>query len=454
MKRSIFIFLTMAGYILLPANVQSSVYYVAPTGNDAAAGTIAAPFASMARGQTAATAGDTVYFRGGTYLYSSTSAADGVDLTKSGTSTGRIKYWAYPNETPCFDFTGMTAAARIKGINITASWIYLKGLEVRKVPQNLTTQHESWGIYNNGGGHNVFELLNLHHNMGPGLFIVKGGSNLVLNCDSHHNFDPKSSSGPGTNADGFGCHIGAADTGNVFRGCRAWWNSDDGYDLIQAQEPVTIENCWAWYSGYLPDSANAPSGGDGNGFKMGGYGLPPTHVPANPPHHIFRFCVSFFNLVNGFDHNYHPVSDYIYNNTSFNNKGSDFNMKGYNPTTSTAINVGILRNNLAFTGTILANGAGINDSCNSWNLPVTVTAADFLTTSITGVDGPRNIDGSVPATGFLKLAPSSDCIDAGVNVGLPFAGSAPDLGAFEYASTAVFRIGPGKRRIGFIPPHR
>ena len=39
--------------------------------------------------------------------------------------------------------------------------------------------------------------------------------------------------------------------------------------------------------------------------------------------------------------------------------------------------------------------------------------------------------GELPDVPFLHLAPDSDAIDAGVNVGLPFHGAAPDLGAFE-----------------------
>src|SRR5690242_12826162 len=47
-----------------------NTYYVAPNGNDSAAGTQAAPWASIAHAQTVAQAGDTVYFRTGTYAYS------------------------------------------------------------------------------------------------------------------------------------------------------------------------------------------------------------------------------------------------------------------------------------------------------------------------------------------------------------------------------------------------
>jgi hypothetical protein len=70
----------------------------------------------------------------------------------------------------------------------------------------------------------------------PGIFITSGADNLVLNCDSHHNYDPLEDGG---NADGFGCH--SAGEGNVLRGCRAWENSDDGFDLINAAGACVVE---------------------------------------------------------------------------------------------------------------------------------------------------------------------------------------------------------------------
>ena len=45
---------------------------------------------------------------------------------------------------------------------------------------------------------------------------------------------------------------------------------------------------------------------------------------------------------------------------------------------------------------------------------------------------PRNADGSLPNNGFARLVLGSDLIDRGVNVGLPYKGLAPDLGAYEY----------------------
>ncbi|HEX3777539.1 MAG TPA: MYXO-CTERM sorting domain-containing protein [Polyangiaceae bacterium] len=394
-----------------------------------------APWATIGHAQTVAAAGDTVYFRAGTYAYTSglKTCASGTDtinailLSSGGKSGAPIKYWAYPGETPVFDFSGIKDSCRVTGFRVTGSWMYFKGLEVMGVPQNNMLNHESWGIWISGSN-NTFELINTHNNMGPGLFIQEGSNNLVLNCDSHDNYDPLTSNGAGQSADGFGCHIGAGGTGNVFRGCRAWWNSDDGWDFIQAAEVVTVENSWAWYNGYLPGTTTSAPAGNGNGFKGGGYGEPPTNVPASPPHHIVRNDLSVMNKESGFYANHEPVADYWYNNTSYGNH-PDFNLLG------DPANVGILRNNIAFSGTLLSNntGSGVDDSFNSWdtNLGVTVSNADFQGVSVTSLSAPRQADGSLPEITDFHLVAGSDLIDKGTDVGLPFNGKAPDLGCFE-----------------------
>jgi hypothetical protein len=479
--------------LLAPLSLQAATtYYVAPNGSDTAAGSESAPFATWAHAQTAASAGDTVYFRGGRYAYTtatstcggSTSATvDSVVLSKSGASGSLINYFAYPGETPVFDFSGVTDMSnyncRHTGVRVTGSWLHLKGLEFTGVLQLNNLNHESWGFYVYGGSNNIFEVLNAHHNMGPGFFLQRGGNNLFLNCDSHENEDTLTSNGDGQSADGFGCHPNrAGDTGNVFRGCRAWWNSDDNWDFINATEACTVENSWAWYAGYKPDaiSGGAPvslSAGNGNGFKGGGYGMPPSGVPSPTPQHILRFNVSFYNKASGFYANHSPNNAYFYNNTSFHNS-PDFSMLGVASDGSTSISVGILRNNLAFAGSLTADadlGGLIDDQYNSWDssLGVTVTNADFQsvafappascpaafsaggtvcvpptdTTSFAGMAGARQADGSLPVLPFLRLAAGSKLIDKGKDVGLPFLGTAPDLGAFEYGATGGTSGGTG-----------
>lgn len=426
--------------LALTSGVQAATYYVAPNGNDASAGTIAAPWKSIARAQEAAAPGDTIYFRGGDYVYtaslascaSKTDVVSAITLDKSGEQDKPIRYWAYPGETPVFDFFGIKDNCRVKGFNVTANYLHLKGLELKGAPQqpdNLLN-NESWGIWVKGSN-NIFELLNTHHHMGPGFFLSNGSYNLVLNVDSHHNYDPYSKSGAGQNADGFGAHIKANNPGNVFRGCRAWANTDDGYDLINAYSPVLIENSWAWLHGYLPGTTTSIPAGNGNGFKLGGYSG--VYQP-NAPVHTIRFSVAFKNKANGFYANHHPVANQYYNNTSTSN-GAGFNMLGID-SANAAVSLGVLRNNVALENTPVANVGGADVANNSWSLPVSVTAADFQSVSTEGWDAPRLPDGSLPQRPSLHLAVGSDLIDKGVNLGLPFSGAAPDLGAFE-GSTPV-----------------
>jgi Pel9A-like, right handed beta helix region len=409
----------------------ASIYYVSPTGSDSAAGTQAAPWASIAHAQSVAAAGDTVYFRGGTYSYttattsctSQTATVNAIVLSKSGSSGSLMNYLNYPGEKPVFNFSGMTNDCRIKGFDVTGSYIYLRGLEVTGVRQNNNLNHESWGIWISGS-HNTFEKIDAHNNMGPGLFIQNGGYNLVLNSDSHDNYDPLTSNGAGESADGFGAHVSAGMPGNVFRGCRAWWNSDDGFDLINAYSSVTIENSWSWRNGYLPETTTAS--GNGNGFKVGGYGG--VYV-SNGVKHTLRTSVAFLNRSAGVYANHHTLANDYFNNTSYSN-GVDYNMLGIN-SSGAAVGLGNLRNNIAYVGTLTSNMTGTSASYNPWNLGVTMANSQFQSVATTGWNVSRQSDGSLPALSYLHLASGSTLINAGTNVGLSYNGSAPDLGAFE-----------------------
>lgn len=412
------------------APVQAATYFVAPDGDDAASGSRGAPWRSFARAQAGSSPGDTILFRGGTYRHakgvnrctSRTSVVDAIALDKSGTTGRPIRYWAAPGERPVFDFSAMRDDCRIKGIHVSGSHLHLKGLEIRGVPQNNNLNHESWGIWVRGSD-NRLEQLDIHHIMGAGLFIANGARNLVLNSDSHHNYDPLTSNGAGESGDGFGAHIKADNPGNVFRGCRAWMNSDDGFDLIRAYSPVLIETSWAWQNGYLPDT-HTPIG-NGNGFKMGGYGL---RYDANGAKHTLRFSVAFDNRAAGIYANHHTLANDYFNNTSFAN-GVDYNILGLDPQ-SKPVNLGILRNNIA-GGPRPHRNRSDDDAHNSWTLPVTVSAADFEAFSALGWDAPRAKDGSLPRLRLARLKANSDLIDAGTPLGLPYRGRAPDLGAFE-----------------------
>jgi hypothetical protein len=390
--------------------------FVAADGDDAAAGTEQAPFATLERAEEAAAAGDTVWIRGGMYRFSGSARAIGVAFTKSGTKDKPIKYFAYKDEVPIFDLFELKPQERVTGLDIRANAIHLRGLEVRGVRQIIVG--DSWGVRVRGND-NILERLHVHDNQAPGVFITSGASNLVLNCDSHNNYDPLEDGG---NGDGFGCH---SDGGkNLLRGCRAWANSDDGFDFINAPGTCTVEQSWAFRNGYVPDTNMAA--GNGAGFKSGGFGSPPKIPSGGVPRHVVRFNLAFRNRSQGFYANHHPGGLDFFNNTALGN-GVNFDMLVEGGTSTHK-----LHNNLAVQpGGAVMRFTGGEDTDNSWNLPVMVSDADFVSVDEAEALAARAADGSLPAIKLLHLTDNSDLVDRGMDVGLPFTGTSPDLGAFE-----------------------
>ncbi|MBP2845754.1 right-handed parallel beta-helix repeat-containing protein [Dickeya oryzae] len=417
------------------AQALAAEYYLAPNGSDSGNGSKSAPWKSFARAQQTLSPGDRLWVRGGTYTFtaglnscaSQTDIVNAITLNKSGTSGKRIEYVAYTGETPVFDFSQMKDDCRVKGFNVVADWVTLKGLEIKGVPQNNNKNHESWGVWIKGSN-NRFERLDIHHIMGTGLFLQNGAYNTVLNSDSHHNYDPLTSNGAGQSGDGFGAHIAANMPGNIFSGCRAWSNSDDGFDLINAYSSVTIENSWAWSHGYLPGTTTSLAAGNGNGFKAGGYD---AKYVSNAPKHIVRNSVAFLNKAAGFYANHHPVANDFFNNTSYRN-AVNFSMRGIDES-GNAIALGTLRNNISYAAKSqsLAYTDGANMRYNSWNYSNVISDAEFQSVSTTGWDAPRQADGSLPVLKHLRLATGSWMINKGGDVKIAYQGAAPDLGAFE-----------------------
>ena len=126
------------------------------------------------------------------------------------------------------DFSPQPRGTSSRGFAMPNSYWHVKGLVIHSAGDN--------GIYVTGSNNTVEDCV-LFDNEDTGLQISGGGSyNLVLNCDSYANYD---SATHGENADGFAPKLNIG-PGNVFRGCRAWWNSDDGWDLWMGTSPVTI----------------------------------------------------------------------------------------------------------------------------------------------------------------------------------------------------------------------
>jgi hypothetical protein len=422
---------------LLPCGAWAKTLYVAPAGNDTNTGNLTAPFATITRAQSAASAGDTVYLRGGNYTLTNAqiSQTDRTYAYVNYLSKAGIKYLAYAGETPVFDFSKVKPAnLRFCAFFISGDNITLQGFEIVGVQVTIANVHTQSECIRVESSNNIFRLLKMHDGMGIGLYMVKNaGHNLVENCDAYNNCGLDN--GSIGNIDGFGCHVNKGSTGNIFRGCRSWGNSDDAYDCIHCAEPVTFDHCWAMDSGF--------QGGDGNGFKISGWaGTLVERLPNPIPRHTVIFCLSVHNKAHGFYANHQPGgAANWYNNTAYNNR---FNFDLLERTSDNVKDIPgvneVLHNNLAFKAITQdvhdLNETGDKVSHNSWTLPVTVKDSDFVSLDPKQLTGPRQADGSLPKVTFMHLTPHSDLIDQGLDVGLPFKGKAPDLGCFESESPA------------------
>ncbi|XXX64137.1 hypothetical protein WME82_37540 [Sorangium sp. So ce128] len=266
------------------------------------------------------------------------------------------------------------------------------------------------------GSHNVIEYSTFVECADTGLQLGGGAAdNLVLNCDSYFNADSSLE-----NADGFAAKLDVG-TGNKFVGCRAWNNLDDGWDgyLRPANNvTTTYDDCWAIDNGKLKNgSAGA---GDGNGFKSGGSdGKDLSHNA------IYTRCIAAGNVNDGFDHNSNRGSVTILNSAAHAN-GSNINFSTSNTAASLTIRNTI---SLGTNGSLSATTTSITN--NSWQGGLSATSGDFVSVDTSLLKGPRKADGSLPDVDYLKLVPGSDLRDAGVDVGVEYNGSAPDLGPFE-----------------------
>lgn len=354
-----------------------------------------------------ATAGENILIREGNYIFNTR-----IKISNSGSSGNLISLIPHPDNMsrPYLDFSSMSESSSNRAITLTGSYWHIEGLDVFGAGDN--------GMFI-GGNNNIIEFCTFSECKDTGLQIGSGGSNnTILNCDSFNNADSSVE-----NADGFACKLDAG-TGNKFKGCRAWQNLDDGWDgyLRGANDILTsYENCWAFRNGYLKNGTIG--GGDGNGFKTGG-----SDDKLLKHNAIYKNCIAAGNVVDGFDHNSNRGNVELYNCGAYAN-GKNINFSNTNKANSLTI-----KNTISLAGVNGndAYGAATTDiTHNSWQNGLVADASDFVSLEMNLLSSPRKEDGSLPDIDFMKLQPDSDLIDKGVDVGLPFNGSAPDLGAFE-----------------------
>lgn len=296
-------------------NVKDRSYiYVSPDGRSYGSGAKDDPVDIYTAVKSAAP-GRTILLKGGTYALDKTVI---VERGVNGTADAKIYMIADPEAAtrPVLDFQG-----RCAGMILAGNYWYFQGFDVTR------SANAQKGIQVSGS-YNTVDNVVTYKNGNTGLQISRYKStdnwedwpshNLILNCTSYLNADAGYE-----DADGFAAKLTVAD-GNVFDGCIAAYNADDGWDLFAKVETgaigqVTIQNSVAFKNGYvLDENGQEVDAGNGNGFKMGGSSISGQH--------ILRNSVSFSNKAKGIDSNSCPDIE-AYSSTSYNNES--FNVAFY-----------------------------------------------------------------------------------------------------------------------------
>ncbi|MGR5177136.1 right-handed parallel beta-helix repeat-containing protein [Vibrio parahaemolyticus] len=225
------------------------------------------------------------------------------------------------------DYEGLTVPLTVSGTPGQPKHLIAEGDSVRFISQ-LEHDANYWhyeGIVVAGarfivqGSHNRFEKMVTHSAPDTGFQITSpegvgralwASYNTVVDSESYNNMDPSQ-----INADGFAAKMRVGD-GNTFIRCVSHHNIDDGWDLFNKVEDgpngaVTILDSISFNNGRTLDVENK-GGTIGNGFKLGGEGLPVPHVIKN--------SLSFNNHMDGFTDNFNPGSVTVKNNVALNNQ--------------------------------------------------------------------------------------------------------------------------------------
>lgn len=385
--------------------------YIAPNGTASGTGTKESPV-DVYTAVKYVQPGQTIVITEGTYLLDSTIRVErGVD----GTADKLIRMIADPNAStrPVFDFQSKCA-----GMVLGGNYWYFQGFDCTH------SQDMQKGIQVSGS-HITLDRVDAYHNGNTGIQLSRlfstdtreywPSDNLILNCTSYGNADASYQ-----DADGFAAKLTVGE-GNVFDGCVAHHNADDGWDLYSKAENgsigmVTIKNSVAYSNGYLEDGTDA---GNGNGFKMGGESL--------SGHHKLINSYAFFNKAKGIDSNSCPDIQ-VESSTSYNNES--YNVAFY---TNNAANTDFAATGiLSFKDSKIKSGQNIeeqfktkgtqdeskfkSDSNYYWdgsqtanNSGAKADASWFKSLEFTGFT--RNADGSINLNGFLE---PTNLVPAGV----------------------------------------
>ncbi|KAH7259410.1 pectin lyase fold/virulence factor [Fusarium redolens] len=377
-------------YILavLPAALAKDIF-VSPNGSSSGSGSSSSPLADIQAAVNAASAGDTIYLRKGTY-----SPSKNIHFTKKGSSSKPYTISSYNNEEVIIDGDKMSGTPAALGASLAGKDRGIFHVEKAEYWRfiHITLTKGPYGVYVKDSHNNYFERLTTHSNYETGFHMQNSiSNNEIVYLDTYNNADPRNN---GQNADGMAIKEGSG-AGNIIRGIRSYENADDGIDLYEFKSSVTILDNIIFDNGVNRWNFN-PYRGDGIGIKLGG-GSPANRANVN---HVARNNFSFRNR-RGFSDNNMPGDMTLVHNTAWKNREEGFNQRSSKAT---------YENNLS------ANNAGssslskqntltsVKGKGNNWEKGGSWQDADFKATSTSLVKGRRQANGKITRSDFLRPA--------------------------------------------------
>ncbi len=446
-----------------PDQILGDEIWCSPDGNDLTAdGSKDKPFFDVQKAIDIADPGDRIWMVAGTYVYDKR-----ININdKNGTEEAPIQLFAYGGRA-VLDFSGMPYHKHsdnpYQGVRLTSSYWHFYKIDICNASDNgmLIERNKPTGgsssdiISRTQDGHdNIIEQCNFYRNGDTGLQIKNlGAFNYIINCDSYENKDEDDG-----DADGFAPKISVGD-GNYMFGCRAWNNSDDGYDVFFKKDggfsdnkTILMEYCLAYENGIMNGAATS---GNGNGFKMGS--------DQGRMNCILNRCLAVRNLNKGFDQN-HNSGDIIMNNCTGIGQtdvgGKSYSYRIYESLASGSVCE--LTNCIAINDRLTTDKSETDGGKRGQWGRIEVTVATLEQTNdwkcdpgnFLSMDKPEQLiserqeDGTLPEVEYAHIDQENGkaLIDAGTNVpentekyaasgivvpAIEYAGSAPDLGAYE-----------------------
>jgi hypothetical protein len=389
--------LILAVFLSTVLHASAATYHIATTGNDNNAGTLAAPFATLAKGLTVLQAGDTLYLRGGVYNQRIHSDTQTIPV---GTAGNVITIASYPGETATLRPSSGQSIITFYGYNIAYAIKYITldrlvldavncsdyALVINGAPGAVSEPHDI--IFQNG------EIKNSDP---PPNVQLYGYNNVIRNSAIHHS------------GGSYGIYMGGHD--NIIEGNDIYDNAGYAVQIYEGTPGRTADNI------IIRNNKM-----HGNGYIRG---LLAVIVSSGTGSKVYNNLI--YNNYGGI--HITGTSAGIYNNTIYNNSPAAGMIMGFSGGAS-AINP-IIRNNILWnnaggisdvsaTGETISNN--LNPSTNSVNpLFVNQGALDF------------RLQSTSPAinAGFTVAAVPTDIVGTTRPQGASY-----DIGAYELITDA------------------